>query len=72
MASSLFGRSSGGPLYWVCSSEGKERGRGQGKERGQKVEACRKEEEEKMNGVPPTTPEQDTSKEHWKITDYEI
>jgi len=28
------------------------------------VEACRKEEEEKMNGVPPTTSEQDTSKEH--------
>jgi len=56
----------------VCSLEGKKRGRdqdkkrgrGQDKERGQKVEACRKEEEEKMNGVPPTTSEQDTSKEH--------
>jgi len=48
----------------VCSSESKEKGGGQGEEGGQKVEACRKEEEEKIDEVLPTTLEQDTNKEH--------
>ena len=49
--------SSGGRLYRACSSEGQERGRGQSKERGQKVEDCGGEEEEEEVRVYPMTPE---------------
>jgi len=49
MAPGLFGRSSGGPLCWVCSLESKERGEGQ------KTEDCRKGEEEKEVGIPSMT-----------------
>ena len=39
-------------LYWVCWSEGKEGGRGQGKKGSWEEKACGgEEEEEKMDGV---------------------
>ena len=63
--------------YWVYCSKSKKRGRGQGKKGGQKAKACRGEEEEKV-GVYPTSPEQDTHREHylkggsWRILEYKI
>ena len=70
MAPSLFERSSGGSLCWACSSESEERGRGQGEREGWKVEACRREREEKMDGVYPITLEWDTSEECHPLGGY--
>ena len=55
MALGLFGRSSRGPLYRVCSLEGKERDGGQNKERSRKAKTCKRGEEEEKVGVHPTT-----------------
>ena len=67
MAPGSIGRGSEGPSYQVYSSESTERSGGQGKREGQEAEAYRREKEEKMDGVPPTTTEQDTSREHHSL-----
>ena len=64
MAYDLFGRSSRDPSYRVYSSESKKRGGGQDERESQKVETCRREEEEKTDRIPPRTLEQDTSRGH--------
>jgi len=57
-----FARDSEGPPCGACSSEGKKKGGSQGKRRSQKTETCRREEEEKTVGVPPTTLGQSVSR----------
>ena len=56
MAPSPLERSSEGLLYRACSSESKERSRGQSKERSQKTETCGRGEEEEKVEVHLTTP----------------
>jgi len=64
--------------YWVYYSKSKKRGKGQGKRGGQKAKAYRGEGEEEKVGVYPTSPEQDTHREHclkggsWRILEYKI
>ena len=73
-APSSFARGSGGLLCETCSSEGKEGGRDQDKGESWKTEGCRREEEEKMVGVPLTTSGWGTSRRcrfiggHWGIS----
>ena len=57
MAPGSIGESSGGLLCRACSLEGQERGGGQSKGRGQKVEDYGGGEEEEEVGVHLTTPE---------------
>ena len=68
----MFGRSSKDLSCGAYSLESKERDRGQGKRESWKVEVCRREEEEEIVRISPTTLGQGASRGCQEIPDYKI
>ena len=62
MAPGLLGRGSRGLLCQVCTSESEKDGISQSKKGSQEEKACRGRRQEETNGIPPTAPEQGTSR----------